>query len=124
MIRLARPGRTCPSREATSSLGLPRWVLAFQSRAKRCDHRVTRPSDHERLQAKMTHNEDVQTAQSVTRSDDLQSAVAAATERFRATNPKSLAQHSAATAVMPGGNTRTVLYHDPRSEERRVGKEG
>lgn len=61
----------------------------------------------------MTHNADVQTAQSVTRSDDLQSAVAAATDRFRATNPKSLAQHSAATAVMPGGNTRTVLYHDP-----------
>lgn len=61
----------------------------------------------------MTHKADVQTAQSVRRSDDLQSAVAAATERFRAANPKSLAQHSAATAVMPGGNTRTVLYHDP-----------
>lgn len=51
--------------------------------------------------------------QSVPRSDDLQSAVAAATERFRAANPKSLAQHVAATAVMPGGNTRTVLYQDP-----------
>jgi len=50
---------------------------------------------------------------SVSRSQGLQSAVAAATERFRAANPKSLAQHSAATAVMPGGNTRTVLYHDP-----------
>jgi glutamate-1-semialdehyde 2,1-aminomutase len=49
----------------------------------------------------------------VARSVDLQSAVAAASERFRAANPKSLAQHSAATAVMPGGNTRTVLYHDP-----------
>jgi glutamate-1-semialdehyde 2,1-aminomutase len=55
----------------------------------------------------------VEKAQSVPRSDELQSAVAAATERFRAANPKSLAQHSAATAVMPGGNTRTVLYHDP-----------
>jgi len=52
-------------------------------------------------------------AVSVPRSGDLQSAVAAATERFRAANPKSLAQHVAATAVMPGGNTRTVLYHDP-----------
>jgi glutamate-1-semialdehyde 2,1-aminomutase len=39
--------------------------------------------------------------------------VAAATDMFRAANPKSLAQHSAAAAVMPGGNTRTVLYHDP-----------
>jgi glutamate-1-semialdehyde 2,1-aminomutase len=50
---------------------------------------------------------------SVSRSDDRQSAVAAATERFCAANPKSLAQHSAATAVMPGGNTRTVLYSNP-----------
>ena len=44
---------------------------------------------------------------------DLQSAVAAATDTYRAANPKSLAQHAAAAAVMPGGNTRTVLYHDP-----------
>jgi glutamate-1-semialdehyde 2,1-aminomutase len=56
---------------------------------------------------------DMSRAVPVSRSDDLQSAVAATTERFRAANPKSLAQHSAATAVMPGGNTRTVLYHDP-----------
>jgi glutamate-1-semialdehyde 2,1-aminomutase len=61
----------------------------------------------------MTDKTDVQMVQSVPRSDDLQSAVAAATERFRAANPNSLAQHSAATAVMPGGNTRTVLYNDP-----------
>jgi glutamate-1-semialdehyde 2,1-aminomutase len=61
----------------------------------------------------MTDKADVQKAQSVPRSKDLQSAVAEATERFRAKNQKSLAQHSAATAVMPGGNTRTVLYHDP-----------
>ena len=61
----------------------------------------------------MTHKAVVQQTQSVPRSDDLQRAVAAATERFRAANPKSLAQHSAATAVMPGGNTRTVLYNDP-----------
>jgi glutamate-1-semialdehyde 2,1-aminomutase len=56
---------------------------------------------------------DVQKAQSMPRSDDLQNAVAAATDIFRAANPKSLAQHVAAAAVMPGGNTRTVLYHDP-----------
>jgi len=56
---------------------------------------------------------DVNRAVPVPRSGDLQSAVAAATERFRAANPKSLAQHVAATAAMPGGNTRTVLYHDP-----------
>jgi glutamate-1-semialdehyde 2,1-aminomutase len=61
----------------------------------------------------MTYTADVQKAQSEPRSDDLQSAVTAATAKFRAANPKSLAQHSAATAVMPGGNTRTVLYHDP-----------
>jgi glutamate-1-semialdehyde 2,1-aminomutase len=61
----------------------------------------------------MTHRAEVQNAQSVARSADLPSAVTAATERFRAANLKSFAQHSAATAVMPGGNTRTVLYHDP-----------
>ena len=61
----------------------------------------------------MTRKADVQRAPSELRSDDLQNTVAAATDRFRAANPKSLAQHSAATAVMPGGNTRTVLYHDP-----------
>jgi len=63
--------------------------------------------------AEMTYEADVQKARSVPRSDDLQNAVTAATERFRAANPKSLAQYSAATAVMPGGNTRTVLYNDP-----------
>ncbi|HEY7288617.1 MAG TPA: aminotransferase class III-fold pyridoxal phosphate-dependent enzyme [Vicinamibacterales bacterium] len=56
---------------------------------------------------------DVQKGQPAPRPDGLQTAVTAATTRFRAANPKSLAQHAAATAVMPGGNTRTVLYHDP-----------
>jgi glutamate-1-semialdehyde 2,1-aminomutase len=28
-------------------------------------------------------------------------------------NPRSFERHSAATSVMPGGNTRTVLYYDP-----------
>ena len=35
--------------------------------------------------------------------------IAAYTER----NPKSFERFSAATSVMPGGNTRTVLYYDP-----------
>src|SRR6185369_1582559 len=61
----------------------------------------------------MTDQADVRNVSSLPRPDDRQSAVAAAAERFRAANPKSCAQHSAATAVMPGGNTRTVLYHDP-----------
>jgi glutamate-1-semialdehyde 2,1-aminomutase len=58
-------------------------------------------------------NSDASTAQSVPRAADLQGAVADATERFRAANPKSRAQHAEATGVMPGGNTRTVLHHDP-----------
>jgi glutamate-1-semialdehyde 2,1-aminomutase len=61
----------------------------------------------------MTHKADVQQPHPAARLGDLQRAVAEATERFRAANPKSLAQHTAATAVMPGGNTRTVLYNDP-----------
>ena len=33
--------------------------------------------------------------------------------RYTAANPASLAAHVEATAVMPGGNTRTVLFHAP-----------
>ena len=40
-------------------------------------------------------------------------ALAEARERFVAANPASLAAHVEATAVMPGGNTRTVLFHTP-----------
>ncbi|GGE46909.1 glutamate-1-semialdehyde 2,1-aminomutase [Primorskyibacter flagellatus] len=36
-----------------------------------------------------------------------------AIQRFTEKNPKSLAQHRTASAVLPGGNTRTVLYHEP-----------
>ena len=39
--------------------------------------------------------------------------LAEARERFVAANPGSLAAHVEATAVMPGGNTRTVLFHTP-----------
>lgn len=36
-----------------------------------------------------------------------------AEERFVAANPRSRALHEAARAVMPGGNTRSVLFYDP-----------
>src|SRR3954452_21831645 len=62
---------------------------------------------------------DTNRAVPVSRSVDLAGAVAAATERFGAANPKNLAQHAEATAVMPGGNTRTVLYHDPLPSRHR-----
>ena len=43
----------------------------------------------------------------------LDAALADARERFVAAHPTSLAAHVEATAVMPGGNTRTVLFHTP-----------
>ena len=43
----------------------------------------------------------------------LESALAEARERYVARNPASLAAHVAAAAVMPGGNTRSVLFHAP-----------
>jgi len=44
---------------------------------------------------------------------DLQNALAAAKERYTQANPASLAQHKKAAKVLPGGNTRTVLFSDP-----------
>ena len=44
---------------------------------------------------------------------DVQAALAEAEEQYRARNPKSLAQHHAACAVMPGGNTRASIHVDP-----------
>src|SRR5690242_15128517 len=43
----------------------------------------------------------------------LASAIADASSRYTAANPKSLAQHRAASEVMPGGNTRSVLFSAP-----------
>lgn len=43
----------------------------------------------------------------------LEAALAEAEERFAAANPKSAARQAAAEAVMPGGNTRTVLFYTP-----------
>ena len=40
-------------------------------------------------------------------------ALEAARTAFIARNPRSQARHAKATAVMPGGNTRTVLFYDP-----------
>lgn len=43
----------------------------------------------------------------------IETALAQAYADYTARNPRSLARHEAATAVMPGGNTRTVLYTAP-----------
>jgi len=47
------------------------------------------------------------------RNADLDSALAEAREAYVTRNPKSLARYLEATAVMPGGNTRTVLFYAP-----------
>ena len=47
------------------------------------------------------------------RNTDAADALEAARAGFVAARPKTVAMHEEATAVMPGGNTRTVLYHGP-----------
>jgi glutamate-1-semialdehyde 2,1-aminomutase len=47
------------------------------------------------------------------RNRTLDDALGEARETYVARRPKSKAQHAAARAVMPGGNTRTVLYYGP-----------
>jgi glutamate-1-semialdehyde 2,1-aminomutase len=44
---------------------------------------------------------------------DIDAALAEAIEGYRAANPKSLAQHEAACAAMPGGSTRSSIYTEP-----------
>jgi glutamate-1-semialdehyde 2,1-aminomutase len=44
---------------------------------------------------------------------DIDAALAEAIALYRACNPLSLARHQEACAVMPGGNTRTVIHVDP-----------
>ena len=44
---------------------------------------------------------------------DAAAALAKAEELYRARNPKSLAQHQAACAALPGGNTRSAIHVDP-----------
>lgn len=43
----------------------------------------------------------------------LDTAVSEARERFARKNPRSRERYEAAAAALPGGNTRTVLYHPP-----------
>src|SRR3954469_2248099 len=47
------------------------------------------------------------------RNADVEAALTEAKEVYVARNPKSLARYVEATAVMPGGNTRTVLHYAP-----------
>ena len=51
--------------------------------------------------------------QTSTSNIDFAAALAEAEEQYRARNPKSLAQHRAACAAMPGGNTRASIHVDP-----------
>ena len=44
---------------------------------------------------------------------DLDAALETVKERYSAARPKSLEVFEAASQVMPGGNTRTVLFHEP-----------
>jgi len=43
----------------------------------------------------------------------INTALAEAKERYKQANPKSLAQHKRAAEVLPGGNTRTVIFSEP-----------
>ncbi|MGG5820923.1 aspartate aminotransferase family protein [Falsiroseomonas sp. HW251] len=47
------------------------------------------------------------------RNATIEDALAEARELYGRRRPESLARHRAATEVMPGGNTRTVLFHGP-----------
>src|SRR6201987_6274147 len=47
------------------------------------------------------------------RNRTLDDALGEARETYVARRPKSKTQHEAARTVMPGGNTRTVLYYGP-----------
>ena len=44
---------------------------------------------------------------------DIDPALSEAIEAYRAANPKSLAQHEAACAALPGGSTRSSIYVEP-----------
>lgn len=48
-----------------------------------------------------------------TRNSDLDAALAEALERYSAARPNSAAIHAKAREVMPGGNTRSVLFYTP-----------
>ena len=44
---------------------------------------------------------------------DIDAALSEAVEKYRAANPKSLAQHEVACGAMPGGSTRSSIYTEP-----------
>src|ERR1700745_4217038 len=48
-----------------------------------------------------------------TQPDATSAAVAQARDRYAAGRPRTSALHERARAVLPGGNTRSVLYHRP-----------
>jgi glutamate-1-semialdehyde 2,1-aminomutase len=52
-------------------------------------------------------------APTVPRNSDLDAALAEARERYIGARPKSAAAHDRARAVLPGGNTRSVLFYTP-----------
>ena len=52
-------------------------------------------------------------AEAALRNADIDAVLQEAREAYVARNPRSLARYVEATAVMPGGNTRTVLHFDP-----------
>jgi glutamate-1-semialdehyde 2,1-aminomutase len=52
-------------------------------------------------------------AATVSGGEALRQALDAARERYETRNPRSRAAWQAACGAMPGGNTRTVLFHDP-----------
>src|SRR5262245_66625071 len=47
------------------------------------------------------------------RNSDLQAALGDARERYAAARPESARIHARARAVLPGGNTRSVLFYTP-----------
>ena len=53
------------------------------------------------------------------RNADIDTALTEAKEAYVARNPKSFARFVEATAVMPGGNTRTVLHYAPLPDRHR-----
>ncbi|MBK1662703.1 aspartate aminotransferase family protein [Paracraurococcus ruber] len=53
------------------------------------------------------------TAATLPRNSDIEAALAEAREAYAAARPRSAALHAKAREVMPGGNTRTVLFYTP-----------
>src|SRR5215212_9824981 len=54
-----------------------------------------------------------QAAAALPRNSDLDAALAEAREAYVAQRPRSAAIHAKAREVLPGGNTRTVLFYTP-----------